>query len=152
MDQSITDQVTSPTVGRSLIVAKSGISTASLSSRLARFAPSVSGRTLTTKEIAFQSNLDARTYNVAFTLTAVAFFDFQLGHAHFLLQSEIKLVLTNTQSLHQPLGSLAFDSSLLIRLTNSNPFPPSPSQGGLDIPEPTIGLASSILGLLGKIL
>jgi hypothetical protein len=149
MDQSITDQVASPTVGRSLIVAKIEISMASLSSRLACFALSV---TLTTEEIAFQSNLDARTHNVAFTLIAVAFFDFQLGYAHFLLQSEIKLVLTNTQSLHQPLGSLPFDPSLLIRLINSNPFPPSPSLGGLGLPEPTIGLASSILGLLGKVL
>jgi hypothetical protein len=60
MDQSVIDQVANPTVGRSLVVANIGISTAWLSSCLACFVPGVSGRTLATEEIAFQSNLDAQ--------------------------------------------------------------------------------------------
>ncbi|KAH8760247.1 hypothetical protein F5882DRAFT_523238 [Hyaloscypha sp. PMI_1271] len=158
MDQSITDQVTSPTVGRSLIVAKSGISTASLSSRLARFAPSVSGRTLTTKEIAFQSNLDARTYNVAFTLTAVAAFtnlwalslSTPRSSSGLPTQTRFPLLLRRAVLIYpsQPSDSQVQSLASLARFSKSSSIPPYTA-----VSEPSFPFAlfyssspSSILG------
>lgn len=77
------------------------------------------------------------TRNVVLTLITIAFYDFQLGAF-----SNLWALFLSTP---RPLGSDASSGQ-------SQPAPPSALSGGLGMPAPQVGLATSVLGILGMLL